>query len=268
MNSLTTNNLPKSWMEKQVVRIHLTRVVVKPSPGSTIPPGKLHTPLSRRCRQDDDMVHMMIKKNRARTWMQTNSSTFRPELGDTTSSPCTFGQLHSSQSFKRKQNFLDTGSRFQRVTTGSAAWFGPHLSLGLVYKEIVGVLRIKVKDVLIKSWCVIAGPAKHSSALQASPPPRVERSVGVVQLVFSLVAHPVHLQLIFCSPPTRILPRGSPCSPATPVSTLFSFHLILPDKGHCNQGVEGWLSQALVAKVGEVSFANLQLFAAHLEGDL
>ena len=39
--------------------------------------------------------------------------------------------------------------------------------------------------------------------------------------------------------------------------TLVASHLILPDKGHCNQGIEGWLSQALVAKVGEVSLANL-----------
>ena len=31
-----------------VVVEHLTSVVVTPSPGSTIPPGRLHTPLSRR----------------------------------------------------------------------------------------------------------------------------------------------------------------------------------------------------------------------------
>ena len=41
---------------------------------------------------------------------------------------------------------------------------------------------------------------------------------------------------------------------------LIAFHLVLPDKGHRNQGVEGWLSQALVTKVGEVSLANLQTF--------
>ena len=44
--------------------------------------------------------------------------------------------------------------------------------------------------------------------------------------------------------------------------TLFSLlaHLILPDKGHCNQWVEGRLSQALVSKVGEVGVANLWKF--------
>ena len=42
-------------------------------------------------------------------------------------------------------------------------------------------------------------------------------------------------------------------------------HLILPDEGHRNQGIEGRLPQALVTKVCEVSLANLQKSDASFE---
>ena len=47
---------------------------------------------------------------------------------------------------------------------------------------------------------------------------------------------------------------------------LVSFlHLILPDEGHRNQGIEGRLPKALVAEVCEVSLTNLQKSDASFE---
>ena len=154
--------------------------------------------------------------------MQTNSSTFRPEAGDTTSSPCTWAR--STQATTKID--LVTGSRFQRVTTGSAAWFGPHLCQE--NKECV-------------LWGILV-PAKHSSSSQSSPAPRVQWSVGVVHLIFTLVALPVHLL------------HHLPAPDSNP------HHLVLPDKGHRNQGIEGRLPQTLVAKVGKVRLTNLERF--------
>ena len=90
-------------------------------------------------------------------------------------------------------------------------------------------------------WGILV-PAKHSSSSQSSPAPRVQWSVGVVHLIFTLVALPVHLL------------HHLPAPDSNPD------HLVLPDKGHRNQGIEGRLPQTLVAKVGKVRLTNLERF--------
>ena len=88
-------------------------------------------------------------------------------------------------------------------------------------------------------WGILV-PAKHSSSSQSSPAPRVQWSVGVVHLIFTLVALPVHLL------------HHLPAPGSNPD------HLVLPDKGHRNQGIEGRLPKTLVAKVGKVRLTNLE----------
>ena len=253
---------------------YLTRVVVTPSPGSTIPPGKLQTPLSRRWWKDEN--HIMIigyvvikpecKQTRALSDLrQVTPPALRAPGQDPLKQHFHFHQFHhfhfyhfhhfhfhwarSTQATPTatptpgrdplKQHFLwtkhqqrkkklVTGSRFQRVTTGSAAWFGPHLC------------QEKVQECFFL-WGILV-PAKHSSSSQSSPAPRVQWSVGVVHLIFTLVAPPVHLL------------HHLPAPESNPD------HLVLPDKGHRNQGIEGRLPKTLVAKVGEVRLTNLERF--------
>ena len=54
----------KIHLTRVVATFHLTRVVVTPSPGSTIPPGKLHTPLSRRCCKKEENADDVLRRFR------------------------------------------------------------------------------------------------------------------------------------------------------------------------------------------------------------
>ena len=211
-------------------RVHLTRVVVTPSPGSTIPPGKLHTPLSRRW-----ICHMgVIDTSRGGGNLNANklenlpTGTWRHDQF-----PVHLRTIPSSHTFQIKTG---AGKKIERrpVPASSESPLGRLRDWDPTYCKHVLIIGWSCQDSLVD--------------LPSSPLP--------------------------CRP---VLPHGlsGRLAPSTSYSpswlTLFTwltclllilipFHLVLPDKGHRNQGVEGWLSQALVTKVGEVSLANLQTF--------
>ena len=165
--------------------------------------------------------------------MQTNSRTFRPELGDTTSSPCTFAQSPQVTLFKSKQEPAKRlkGDRFPLPT--SHHWVGC----------VIGTPPIA-------SMCLIIGWSCQDSLVDLPSSPLPCRPVLPHGLSGRLAPSTSY------SPSWLTLFTWLTCL----LLILIAFHLVLPDKGHRNQGVEGWLSQALVTKVGEVSLANLQTF--------
>ena len=216
-------------------RVHLTRVVVTPSPGSTIPPGKLHTPLSRRwiCQMS------VIDTSRGGGNLNANklenlpTGTWRHDQF-----PVHLRTIPSSHTFQIKTG---AGKKIERrpVPASNESPLG----------RLRGWDPTYCKHVFITGW-----------------------SCQCIAMQWSLVDLPS--SPLPCRP---VLPHGlsGRLAPSTSYSpswlTLFTwltclllilipFHLVLPDKGHRNQGVEGWLSQALVTKVGEVSLANLETF--------
>ena len=211
-------------------RVHLTRVVVTPSPGSTIPPGKLHTPLSRRWICD------MSVSDTSRGGGNLNANKLENLPTGTWRHDQFPVHLRTIPSSHTSQIKTGAGKKIEKrpVPASNESPLGRLRGLDPTCYENVLIIGWSCQDSLVD---LPSSPLPCRPVLPHGLSGRLAPSTSYSPSWLTLFTWLTCLLLI-----------------------LIAFHLVLPDKGHRNQGVEGWLSQALVTKVGEVSLANLQTF--------